>query len=384
MRYRKLGRTGLEVSEIGLGGEWLTDEAAAEAVIRRCEEAGINILDCWMSDPAVRSAIGKALRGHRDRWIIQGHFGSTWQDGQYVRTRSMAETEKAFEDLLRYLRTDRIDLGMIHYVDSVRELEQIFGGPFYEYVRKQKDAGVIGHIGLSTHNAEVGIRAAESGLVEMILFAVNPAFDLLPPMEDLEPAFDMQHYDAGLAGMHPARRKFYETCEENGMGLTIMKGYAGGRLFQAELSPFGTALTPVQCIHYGLTRPAAASFLAGCKDPAEVDAAVAYETASAEEKDYASVLAGAKRHAYFGQCTYCGHCQPCPQGIPIAEANKLYDLAALHSTVPASVRDHYLSLRANAFDCIACHACETRCPFGVKVAEKMEKARALFQDSSAE
>ena len=56
MNYRKLGKTGLMVSEIGLGGEWLerhnTDEV--KAVIDCCEEAGINILDCWMSGWTVR------------------------------------------------------------------------------------------------------------------------------------------------------------------------------------------------------------------------------------------------------------------------------------------------------------------------------------------
>ena len=87
MRYRELGKTGLSVSEIGLGGEWLERHNAKEVreVIDRCEELGINILDCWMSEPEVRSKIGAAIAGKRERWIIQGHLGSTWQNGQYVR-----------------------------------------------------------------------------------------------------------------------------------------------------------------------------------------------------------------------------------------------------------------------------------------------------------
>ena len=89
MRYRELGKTGLKVSEIGLGGEWLERHNSEEvrAVIDRCAAEGINILDCWMSEPTVRSNIGAALEGRRENWIIQGHIGSTWQDGQYVRTR---------------------------------------------------------------------------------------------------------------------------------------------------------------------------------------------------------------------------------------------------------------------------------------------------------
>ena len=81
MNYRRLGKTGLMVSEIGLGAEWLERHSYEEgkAVIDRAEELGINILDCWMSEPNVRSNIGKALAGRRERWFIQGHIGSTWQ-----------------------------------------------------------------------------------------------------------------------------------------------------------------------------------------------------------------------------------------------------------------------------------------------------------------
>ena len=120
MRYRDLGKTGLKVSEIGLGAEWLGRHNTGEGktVIDCCEEQGINILDCWMAEPNVRSNIGKAIAGKREKWIIQGHFGSTWQDGQYVRTREMDKVRAAFEDLLTRLGTDYIDLGMIHFVDE--------------------------------------------------------------------------------------------------------------------------------------------------------------------------------------------------------------------------------------------------------------------------
>ena len=71
-----------------------------------------------MPGPQVRSDIGEGLKGHREEWFVQGHIGSTWQDGQYVRTREMVKVRPAFEDLLARLGTDYIDLGMIHYVDD--------------------------------------------------------------------------------------------------------------------------------------------------------------------------------------------------------------------------------------------------------------------------
>ncbi len=379
MRYRELGNTGLQVSEIGLGAEWLErhTEEEVKAVIQRCESYGINILDCWMSNPEVRTKIGNAICGHREKWVIQGHFGSTWQEGQYVRTRDLPKVKEAFQDLLTRLQTDYIDLGMIHFVDSEAEFRQVMEGEFLAYVKEQREKGVIRHIGMSTHNPQVAKLAALSGEIEMLLFSVNPAFDLLPPSEDLNDYF-VESYGEGLAGIDPLREELYKLCEQRGVGITVMKGYAGGRLFDARTSPFGVALTPVQCLHYALTRPAVASVLVGYDTPAHVDAAVAYEAATEEERDYASVLAKAPRHAYSGQCTYCGHCTPCPAGIDIAMVNKLYDLAAMQPEVPATVRAHYQALSATAADCIACGGCETRCPFGVPVVERMEKAKALL------
>ena len=122
MKRRRLGKTGLLVSEIGFGGEWLERHPEQEGIdlIHYASAQGINILDCWMADPKSRDIIGKGIQDHRSRWYIQGHIGSAWKDGQYFRTRDMRYVRPAFEDLLARLQTDYIDLGMIHYVDSSR------------------------------------------------------------------------------------------------------------------------------------------------------------------------------------------------------------------------------------------------------------------------
>ena len=83
--------------------------------------------------------------------------------------------------------------------------------------------------------------AALSGVIEMILFSVNPAFDLLPASEDLNEYFK-ETYEEQLGGIAPEREELYRICEREGVGITVMKGYAGGRLFQAETSPFGCLL----------------------------------------------------------------------------------------------------------------------------------------------
>lgn len=398
MNYRALGKTGLMVSEIGFGGEWLErhDEAHSVELLVYAHEKGINIVDCWMADPKSRDIIGKAMEGCRDSWYVQGHIGSTYQNGQYVRTRDMKFVRPAFEDLLARLRTDYIDLGMIHYVDTVEDWNKIMDGEFIAYVRELREKGAIRHIGLSTHNPVIGQMAVESGFIEMIMFSINPAFDMRPATEDVE--FLFGGYDGAFSGIDPERARLYQMCEEKGVGITVMKGYFGGALLDKERSPFGVAFTPAQLIHYALTRPGAASILCGYDTKEQIDVAVAYESASDDEKDYASVIANAPLHSYRGQCTYCGHCKPCPVDIDIAMVNKFYDLATAQCDggkgeeakrseaqrheakprVPESVQQHYKALKHTAAECIGCRSCESRCPFGVAIAERMKKAAQLL------
>ena len=382
MNYRRLGKTELMVSEIGFGAEWMERHTADEckAVLTHAQELGINILDCWMSEPNVRTNLGLALDGQRKHWYIQGHIGSTWQDGQYVRTRDVEQCKTAFEDLLTRLRTDYIDLGMIHFIDQESEWNDAMNGSYIEYVKELKTRGTIHHIGISTHNPVIAAKAAKSGFIEMILFSINPAFDMLPPTEDIDNYFAEQ-YREDLGGIDPTRAELYKLCEQQDVGITVMKPFAGGRLFDAIRSPFGVALTPVQCIHYCLTRPAVAAVMAGYDTLEHVDQAVAYENATEAEKDYAGVLANAPRHTFGkGECTYCGHCKPCPKYIDIAMVNKYYDLATMQDELPSTVKAHYLSLEHHADECIGCKSCESRCPFGVKIAKRMEAAAELFKD----
>lgn len=90
------------------------------------------------------------------------------------------------------------------------------------------------------------------------------------------------------------------------------------------------------------------------------------------------MLANAPAHTYRGQCIYCGHCKPCVANLDIAMINKFYDLATMQPEVPVTVQSHYELLEKTVSACIDCHACESRCPFGVKIAERMKKTAELF------
>ena len=182
MKYRKLGRTGFSVSEISLGCEHLQgkDYDTIKTVIDAALDIGINYMDVFMSEPNVRTNIGKALEGRRDKVIIQGHIGSCFVDGQYKVSRDMDEVVPAFDDLLERLQTDYIDIGFLHFVDKENDWDALVDSDLMKYALSLKEKGVIKAIGLSSHNPVTAKKAVESGYIDVLMFSLNPAYDLVP------------------------------------------------------------------------------------------------------------------------------------------------------------------------------------------------------------
>lgn len=380
MRYRTLGRTGLSVSEIAMGCEGMVEKPYQEvlAFVDKMEELGVNCIDLYAPHPEMRSHLGQALRGRRDKFVLQAHLCTIWQGGQYKRTRNIREVRESFEDQLRRLETDHVEIGMIHYVDSLSDWEQVEKGEVMAYAKELKERGAIGAIGLSSHNPQAAMAAVESGLIDVLMFSVNPCYDLQPAGEDVEQLWAEKNYEKPLVNMDPEREALYETCQRLGVGITVMKAFGGGDLLNQELSPAGAALTVFQCLHYALTRPAVACVMSGARTVEELERSVAYEEASEEERDYAAAFAAFPKISWQGHCMYCGHCAPCPKGIDVAAVTKFWNLARAQGAVPETVREHYALLPHKAGECVGCGACEKRCPFAVPVMENMKQAAEVF------
>lgn len=380
MHYRTLGRTGLSVSEIGMGCEGFLNKSPEETkqMVDLMESAGVNCIDMYTPNPAFRTNLGLALRGRREKFVLQAHLCTIWKDGQYKRTREPEEMREGFEDLLTRLDTEAVEIGMIHYVDAMEDWKQVLEGPAMAYARELKAQGRIRSIGLSSHNPEVSLAAVNSGLIDVLMFSINPCYDLLPASEDVESLWDDKNYELPLLNMDPQRQELYETCQRLGVGITVMKAFGGGDLLNGELSPAGKALSLYQCIHYALTRPGVASVLSGARTLDEMAKSFAYEQAAPEEKDYAAALVSFPKISWKGHCMYCGHCAPCPMGIDVAMVTKLLHLVRAQGEVPETVREHYGLLAHTASECISCGACESRCPFEVAVTENMAEAAEVF------
>ena len=309
---------------------------------------------------------------------IQGQVGAVDRNRQNDISRKLKICKHYFESLLTCLYTDYIDFGMLFFMDSEEAFDQVFNGGIADYALKLKEQGTIRAIGAGSHNPIIAKRVVETGLVDLLMFSINPAFDMTPARNDVLATFDDTFSSQKYTGIDANRAELYRVCQQREVSITVMKTLGAGKLLSAEHTPFSAPMTVAQCIHYVLTRPAVASALIGCKSSEQIFEAVSYLDLSDEERDYTSIVGGYKSD-FEGSCVYCSHCQPCPVGIDIASVNKYLDIALLdRQNIPASITQHYNALGSHGSDCIACGSCENRCPFGVPIIKNMEIAVDIF------
>lgn len=381
MIYRPIGKTGMSASIIGLGAEHLDNRPyeVCEEVIDAALESDINIIDVFMPGTAVRDNISRALKGRRNRVMLQGHIGSVDIREQYDRTRDVADCRRYFENLLRSFHTDYIDFGMMFFIDTEEDFKGVFETGYIDYVRDLKKEGKIRAVGASSHNPEMAARIVGTGEVELLMFSTNLAYDMLPPEVYIIDVLGQKLDNTAFRGIEPKRARLYELCESKGVAITTMKTLGAGKLLQPDFSPFKEALTVGQCIHYALSRPAVVSSLIGCRSREEVYNAVNYLNLTDEQRDYSKAVQSYKG-TLEAKCMYCNHCLPCPSQIDIAAITKLLDIAALdEANVPVQIREQYSSAVHKASECISCGSCESKCPFSVHVIENMRSASRIFE-----
>jgi predicted aldo/keto reductase-like oxidoreductase len=113
---------------------------------------------------------------------------------------TIAEVIAAYEDLLTRTQFRYVDVGMIHYVDDERDFDGIFHGGIIEYAKKLQADGIVRCLGISTHNPVIALNAVESGLIDVILFSINAAYDMLPAGIDVNLLFEKYLRGQNLRG----------------------------------------------------------------------------------------------------------------------------------------------------------------------------------------
>lgn len=334
MEYITLGKSGLRISRVGLGGIPIqrTDEDGAKAVMDACEENGINFIDTARGYTVSEQYIGKALEGRRDRFIIA--------------TKSMARTYEAMKkDIsisLGNLKTDHIDLYQVHNPSSVDEVKKVCQpGGALEALLEAKENGSVHHIGLTCHTTEIFEYALTLDWVETLMFPYNI--------------------------VESQGERLMPKCAEKNIGFIAMKPLAGGAIEDASLA-----------IRYICANPCVSVVIPGMYSADEVRQNVA----AASD---ASPLSGAeiekieniKKELGENFCRRCGYCAPCTVGINIP-ASFLFAGYLERYGLEGWARERYAAMSVKAGACIECGVCETRCPYNLPIRQMLKKCAEDF------
>ncbi len=229
--YRSLGRTGQEVSIVGLGGYHIgTQDLSEEESIRITRTAidnGINFMDnCWDYNEGISEIrMGKALQnGYRDKIFLM-----TKIDGQYKMV-----AEQQIQESLQRLHTDHIDLLQFHEIIRIDDCYRIFGqGGAIEAALEAKEAGKIRYIGFTGHKSpEVHLKMLETAFKHRFVFDA-----VMMPLNVMDPHFES------------FETKVLPVLKEHSIGVIAMKPFGFRHILESE------TVSPVECLHYVMSLP---------------------------------------------------------------------------------------------------------------------------------
>ena len=333
MEYRILGKTGLKISRMGFGGIPIQkiDAQGTRKLMEKLKDAGVNYIDTARGYTVSESYLGEALEGIREHFILA--------------TKSMARDKAGMAkdiDISRgNLRTDYIDLYQVHN-PTVAQFEQVIApGGALEALLEAKEAGKIGHIGITAHSLEVFERALEQPWVETIMFPYNI--------------------------VENQGEKLMKRCTEKNIGFIDMKPLAGGAIENGTLAlRYICANEDVTVVIPGMAEEREiAENIAACSDTSPL---------TVEEKAAINDVRSALGTNF---CRRCNYCQPCAAGINISGV-LLFEGYLSRYGLEEWARSRYATLPAKASACIGCGACESRCPYNLPIRELLKKAADKF------
>jgi len=243
---RPLGKTGLQVSVIGLGGArigMLDDGKAARDVVKRCFDLGITYFDCASAGAygLSQSRYGAALKGERDKVVF----------GTKTRHRSATQAQLDLDQSLTNLGTDYIDLYQVHNVINDEDIEFIFGPKgVMEMIEKAKKAGKIRHVGFTGHTEP----AVLNKMIERYPFAT-----VLMPLSAVD----------GSNAQKSFERETLPLAHRKGLGIIAMKVLSAGQLLQKK------AASVEECLRYVWSLPISTAIM-GMDQLAHVDTNMAF------------------------------------------------------------------------------------------------------------
>lgn len=327
MNNISLGKTGLEVSRMGIGGIPIQRPPEDEAikVIQCALDLGVTLIDTANDYGVSEERIGKAIAGRRERVVIATKSAS----------RHKAIALRHLDLSLQRLQTDYIDVWQLHNISTFKAYEQVFSpGGAMEAAQEALKVGKIRHIGISSHRLEVALKAVASGHFETIQFPLNfvsnEAIDELVPL-----------------------------AKKHNVGFIAMKPFAGGNISSASLA-----------IKYLLQFDTVVP-VPGVEKVEEITEIVDIVSKPWElsQQEYQQIK---NIHDKLGTrfCRQCMYCTPCPKKVNIPMVmitRRIWKLLPQEKFC----NPHWTFLKAveSGRNCIQCGKCEKKCPYQLPIRE---------------
>lgn len=339
MEKRVLGRTGFEVSVVGLGGIPIQqcDQETANDIVKAAHENGINFIDTARGYTISEELLGNAIKKvGREKFIVA--------------TKSMGRTYDAikadFETSYKHLGLDYIDLFQLHNVSKPEQFEQVMSDDgALKFLNEMKEQGLIKEIGVSSHSADMMLKLLDTGHFSTIQFPFNAVESQGIPV--------------------------FKKAKEMNVGTIVMKPIAGGVLMNHGL----------ESLRYILENDFITVVIPGMKsvEEVEINATAGNDFRPLTDEERAELVAdGESLGPNF--CRRCGYCAPCTVGIDIPTIFT-FDLYLTKYNLGEWAKSRYESQAVNAKDCIECGICETRCPYNLPIIEKLKGVSERFQNA---
>ncbi|AFM42585.1 putative oxidoreductase of aldo/keto reductase family [Desulfosporosinus acidiphilus SJ4] len=335
MKYRKLGRTGLNISEVGFGCIPIIRLSTKEAVhlLQYAFERGINFFDTANAYRDSEEKIGLALKEKRDKIVLATKTGK----------RDAAGAMEHIENSLRLLQTDYIDLFQFHQVSKVEDWKAILApGGAFEAVVKAKEQGKIRHIGITSHSYEMSLKLIKTKLFVSIMF----------PFSFLE---------------DQAKEEMLPLTQQYEMAFLSMKPFGGGVIDSAAL-----AFKFLRQYPEAITIP-------GFDSVAYLDEVLSfYEQPNVVTEEDIAAMENYRKDLGSQFCRRCEYCQPCPNGVMITPAMG-YPIVAKRMSPDVSVEFSKKAMESVA-QCISCGICIERCPYDLPIPDILQRNQNLYAE----
>lgn len=385
MQYRPFGQLGFQVSTLGFGcmrlplkernanahgnviEESIIDEPRAISLIRGAVDAGVNYVDTAYNYHVERSelVVAKALKdGYRERVKLATKL-------PFWLVKEAADFDRLLDTQLRKLQTDHLDFYLLHAMNG-------------NNWPRLKALGVL----------EFLDRAVQDGRIKYPSFSFHDSF---PVFKEILTSYDWAmcqiqlnymdiNHQAGLQGLHLAAAR--------NVPVVIMEPLLGGKLAQTPPADIARVWdraavkrTPADwALRWVANYPEVAVILSGMNSEQQLAENLQTlsdahpNSLSAEELALYDEVREIFRSRTKVDCTQCRYCLPCPQRVAIPAIFNLFNQQSIYGTADGAFLT-YESMQHQGLDasrCVACGACEAKCPQHIAIIEQLQQAAAAL------